>query len=308
MNPGAWPSTLFTNPPGWHWLIIGYFFVGGLAGGCFFLAALIDLLGRPTDRPLARIGYYVAFPAVVLSAIFLTFDLGRPLRFWHMLIESHAGRPMFKTYSPMSLGSWALLMFGLFAFLAFLGALADTERGRRWPSLRRLRPPAFVGRFVAIVGGLLGFFVAGYTGVLLTVTNRPIWSDTTLLGLNFLVSAASTSAALLALLGRRRWGASAGLEALERFDAWILILEFVALLGLMLSLGSMLHAWLNAWGALLAVGVIVLGILAPLVLYWRPRLIAGGLSTAVAAVLVLIGGFIFRVVVVLSSEGIGRPM
>jgi len=308
MNPGAWPSTLFTNPPGWHWLIIGYFFVGGLAGGCFFLAALIDLFGRPEDRPLARLGYYVAFPAVVLSGILLTLDLGRPLRFWHMLIESNTGRPMFKTYSPMSLGSWALLIFGLFAFLAFLGAFADTERGRRRPWLRRLRPPGVVGGFVAIVGGILGFFVAGYTGVLLTVTNRPIWSDTTLLGLNFLVSAASTSAALLVLLGRPRWRASAGLEALERFDAWVLVLEFVALLGLMLSLGSMLQAWLNAWGALLAVGVIGLGILVPLVLYWRSRLIAGGLSAAVAAVLVLVGGFIFRVVVVLSSEGIGRPM
>jgi len=308
MNPGAWPSTLFTSPPGWHWLIIGYFFVGGLAGGCFFLAALIDLFGRPEDRPLARLGYYVAFPAVALSGIFLTLDLGRPLRFWHMLIESHTGRPMFKTYSPMSLGSWALLIFGVFAFVAFLGALADTERGRRWPWLRRLRPPGVVGSLVAIVGGILGFFVAGYTGVLLTVTNRPIWADTTLLGLNFLVSAASTSAALLVLLGRRRWSASAGLEALERFDAWILVLELVAVVGLMVSLGSMLLAWLNAWGVLLVGGVIGMGILVPLLLYWRPRLISGGRSAAVAAFLVLVGGFIFRVVVVLSSEGIGRPM
>src|SRR5262249_56174212 len=116
MNPGAWPSTLFTNPPGWHWLIIGYFFAGGLAGGCFFLAALIDLFGRPTDRPLARIGYYVAFPAVVLSAIFLTFDLGRPLRFWHMLIESHTGPPIFKTYSPISLSSPPLPTFHSFHY------------------------------------------------------------------------------------------------------------------------------------------------------------------------------------------------
>src|SRR5437762_9522385 len=30
-------------------------------------------------------------------------------------------------------------------------------------------------KLVAGLGGVFGFFVAGYTGVLLSVTNRPIW-------------------------------------------------------------------------------------------------------------------------------------
>ena len=98
-------STVFTAPPEWHWLVILYFFVGGLAGGCFFLAVLIDLFGGGDDRPLARLGYYVAFPAVVLSGLLLIADLRVPTRFWHMLIASNTLRPMFKTYSPMSLGS-----------------------------------------------------------------------------------------------------------------------------------------------------------------------------------------------------------
>ena len=49
-------STFFTASPEWHWLIIGYFFIGGLAGGCYFLAVLIDFFGRPEDRALARLG------------------------------------------------------------------------------------------------------------------------------------------------------------------------------------------------------------------------------------------------------------
>ncbi len=307
MNPGVWPSTLFTSPPEWRWLIILYFFVGGLAGGSYFLAVLIDLFGGREDRPLARLGYYVAFPAVALSGIFLTFDLGHPLRFWHMLVQSNTWRPMVKGYSPMSLGSWALLLFGIFAFLAFLGALADAGRLRS-PWLRGVRPPGVIGVVVAVAGGLVAFVVAGYTGVLLTVTNRPIWSDTSLLGLNFLVSAASTSAALLVLLAGRRWRATAGVAALKRFDAWVLVLELVALIGLLVSLGSMLQAWLNAWGVLLVVGVIIVGIVVPLLLYWRPRLMGPDLSPTVAAFLVLVGGFIFRVVVILSSEGVRRPM
>jgi formate-dependent nitrite reductase membrane component NrfD len=214
---------------------------------------------------------------------------------------------MFKGYSPMSLGSWALLLFGIFAFLAFLGALADAGRLRA-PWLRRVRPPGVIGGLVAIVGGLLGFLVAGYTGVLLTVTNRPIWADSTLLGLNFLVSAASTSAALLILLAGRRWPATAGVAALERFDAWVLILELVALIGLLVSLGSMLQAWLNAWGVLLVVGVVLVGILVPLLLLWKPRLMGPDLSATLGAFLILVGGFIFRVVVILSSEGVRSPM
>jgi len=61
----------------------------------------------PEDRPLARLGYYIAFPCVVISGILLTLDLNRPDRFWHMLIESNTLRPMFKLWSPMSVGSWA---------------------------------------------------------------------------------------------------------------------------------------------------------------------------------------------------------
>src|SRR5690606_23042050 len=203
-------STWFTVNPHWQWYIVFYFFIGGRAGGCYFLAPLIDFFGRPEDRPLARLGYYVAFPAVLLSGLLLTVDLTRPLRFWHMLIERNTFEPMFKPWSPMSVGSWALLLFGFFTFISFLAALADDDRVHR-PVLRRLQYPAFrrfhgptvLGRIVGVLGGFFGLFLAGYTGVLLAVTNRPIWSDTPLLGLLFIVSAASTSAALLMLLAQR---------------------------------------------------------------------------------------------------------
>jgi formate-dependent nitrite reductase membrane component NrfD len=297
------PSTVFTAPPHWQWLVILYFFIGGLAGGCFFIAALIDLVGRPEDRPLARLGYYVALPAVIVSGILLIVDLSVPARFWHMLIQSNTWQPMFKPYSPMSLGSWALLLFGAFALAAFVAALREAGRVR-WRGAARLRPPGVLGVLVTLVGGLLGFFVAGYTGVLLSVTNRPIWADTQLLGLVFLISAASTSAALILLLARRGplTLVRPGLHALERFDATALVLELIALVALVVSLGSLARGWLNAWGVLLVVGVVVVGILIPLTLHLRPGRLRRGLATSLAAVLVLVGGFVLRVVVVLSSE------
>jgi formate-dependent nitrite reductase membrane component NrfD len=305
MSTGEWPSTLFTDAPHWRWLIVWYFFIGGLAGGSYFLAALIDLFGGRENRPLARLGYYVAFPAVVVSGMLLILDLARPLRFWHMLIQENTWRPMLKPYSPMSVGSWALLVFGAFAFLGFLAALREDGR-LSWPWLRLARPPGPVGTLVVLAGGVCAFFMAGYTGVLLAVTNRPIWSDTPLLGLNFVVSAASTSAALLILLARRR-RLTPGVVALERFDAAVLAVELVALVALLASLGSLLRAWLDAWGALLFVGVILLGIVLPLLLQWRSSLPRPGARPAIAAVLILVGGFIFRMVVILSVDGIGRP-
>src|SRR6059036_230695 len=157
-------STFFSSAPDWGWLIVLYFFFGGLAGGCYFLAALIDVLGRPEDRPLARLGYYIAFPCVILSALLLTFDLGRPLRFWHMLIESNTFRPMFKFWSPMSVGAWALLIFGIFSLLSFLAALVEDDR-LAWPGGRKFRPPGMLSAVFAMIGGFFGFYVAGYTGV-----------------------------------------------------------------------------------------------------------------------------------------------
>jgi formate-dependent nitrite reductase membrane component NrfD len=288
--------------PDWGWLIVFYFFFGGLAGGSYFLAALIDLLGRGEDRPLARLGYYIAFPCIAVSGVLLTLDLTRPLRFWHMLLESNTYRPMLKYWSPMSIGSWALLMFGCFTFLSFLAALAEDKR-IPWPAFSQLRPPSPLGTVVATIGGVAGFYVASYTGVLLTVTNRPIWSDTHLLGMLFVVSAASTSAALIMLLAYRSGQRMPALANLHRMDNWMIVLELIVLIALVVSLGPVARAWMNLWGAFLAL-VIIVGNIVPLALSWRSRQDHTQFSVQTAACLVLVGGFLLRMVIVFSAESV----
>jgi len=292
------PDTFFSAPPHWQWLIVFYFFVGGLAGGSYFLAVVMDIFGGGRHRAAARVGYLVAFPAVVVCGILLTLDLQRPERFWHMLIQSATWRPMFKAYSPMSVGAWALPAFGFFSLLSFLAA--RSESGGKYASLR---PPGPLGIAVTVLGGLFGAFLAGYTGVLLSVTNRPIWADTTLLGLVLLISGASTSAALLTLLVGSGPGREETATALARFDRWMLVLELVALVALVASLGVVARAWLSAWGGLLVVGVVGAGIVVPLALHGRGR---GSVTRhgALASLLVLLGGFLLRVVVILSAEGV----
>jgi protein NrfD len=292
-------DTFFTRPPHWEWLVILYFFVGGIAGGSYFIAALLDLFGGPRDRPVVRLGYYVALVGIVISAVLLTVDLGRPERFWHMLVQSKHGWPIMKWWSPMSLGSWGITMFGLFAFISALTALEEAGNVRS-ARLRKLRD-GILGKLIIVLGGIFGFFVAGYTGVLLSVTNRPIWADTHLVGLLFLFSAGSTAAAVLILLGRWRGGEDT-IHWLSRLDRAALVLEFLVLIALVISLGSVARVWLSGWGGLL-VGVVLAGIFVPLALHSRPHLL-GRLSLPAGAALALVGGFLLRMAIVLSAEGV----
>src|SRR3989441_2342356 len=278
-------DTFVTASPHWTWFIIPYFFVGGIAGGAYFLAAVLEWFGRAEDRPVIRTGYSLAFWGAVLSGLLLTLDLGRSLRFLNMLFQSdNFPHLMFKSFSPISFGAWALLLFGACAFVSWYAEKGGT--------------PA---KLIAAVGGLLGFFVAGYTGVLLSVTNRPIWADSPWLGALFLASGASTAAAYLLLLGPRRGAAESSLRWLSTFDARALVVELLILIVFVASLGAVARVWVSVWGALLLVGVVGFGIVWPLVRHARPATGRAGLNPAVA---VLIGGFLLRVVLLLASEGI----
>lgn len=295
------PDLELVRAPHWDWLAVGYFYLGGLAGGSYALAAIADLFGRGRFVAAVRWGYLVAFPAVVLGSILLVVDLTRPERFWHMLLQSERGLvPVFKWWSPISVGSWALFCFGGVALLSFLGTLACEGRllGPRWRSLRR----GSLGRVLAVVGGALGCFVAAYTGVLLSVTNRPLWAETTLWGLLFGLSAASTSAALLALLSRRAVAPDASVGWLTTLDARVLVLEALAIAAVIVSLGASAQVWLNHWGVLLGLGVVGLGIVLPLALHLRVARSAQHAATGL--LLVLVGGFVLRAVIVLSVEGL----
>ena len=48
-------STWFSASPHWSWYIILYFFIGGLAGGCYFIASMIDNFRGADDRRIARL-------------------------------------------------------------------------------------------------------------------------------------------------------------------------------------------------------------------------------------------------------------
>jgi hypothetical protein len=116
----------------------------------------------------------MALGAVLPSPVLLVMDLGRPLRFLHML-------RVFKPRSPMSMGVYALVNFS---------ALAAATVGLDLLGARR--PAQVLGGVNAVVGGYLG----SYTGVLLAATAVPVWARSRLfLGPVFVCTATATGAA-----------------------------------------------------------------------------------------------------------------
>src|SRR5262245_8855265 len=283
----------FAAPPQWEWYIVWYFFLGGIAGGAYALGAILRLFGARRDQPAARLAFLISFPAVVICPILLTLDLGRPERFWHRLVDSRTLGPNFKYWSPMSVGAWTLLVFSVFSLVSFLDALP--AKGGLGRLATRLSSGGF-GRLFVVVGALLGLFLAGYTGVLLSVSNQPVWSDTWALGALFLASGLSVAAAVIALGTRFDRDAAVSEEQLARADRFFILLELVLLVVFFASLGAvgakLVQGRLSLLWALVLIGTVV-----PLAMRFGRR---GG--AALAAGLVLLGGFALRVVLIFGAQ------
>jgi len=295
------PAEHFAAAPEWQWWILGYFFFGGIAGGSYALGTLLRFAGDPRDEGAARIAFIASFLALIPCPVFLTLDLGQPLRFWHMLVDTSEGGVAFKPWSPMSLGSWALLLFGLFSFVSFLAAVADVGWFRAAsPIARILRGGA--GLVWSAVGTVFGLFICAYTGVLLAVSNQPVWSDGGwALGGMFLASALSGSAALLLLVARSRRDVDADTaNRLEAADRYFVILEalliaiFLVTVAVAGTIGTVLGVWIVLWL------VVALGLLAPFAMArWD---VARRWPPVAAPLLALLGVLALRAVVIFSAQ------
>jgi DMSO reductase anchor subunit len=155
--PRAEVRTYYDRPvikePVWTWEIPWYFFAGGLSGASSVLAGVARATGHDE---LARVARRVGMAALLPSPVLLTLDLGRPERFHHML-------RVFRPTSPMSVGSWTLVLFsGALGTATLLGELD------RLPGLRALADAA---------SAVLGAVMSTYTGVLLSDTAVPVWHE-----------------------------------------------------------------------------------------------------------------------------------
>jgi formate-dependent nitrite reductase membrane component NrfD len=141
--------------------------------------------------------------------------------------------------------------------------------------------------------------------VLLNVGNEPVWGNSPWISALFLFSGVSTGIAALMLIAR---GAPAStVEKLSEADNYMMVFELISLIVFLVTLGAVGARFILASPTLvLFVVVIVLGLLAPLAIHWRPRLVGGARTASLAsAILVLIGGFVLRWAVLAGPQGIG---
>jgi protein NrfD len=305
----------------WGILIVNYLFLGGLSAGIFFVSALATYLQQKDEAAYARIAQYGAMMApwpVALGSLLLIFDLGNWYRFYKLFVH-------FRWQSPMSIGSWLLVLFTAVAFVNFWAWLPDE---RRKALVARCRLPDRLDydlsawrRLLAATGFPLSLGVAIYTGVLLgAVQARPFW-NTNLVAQLFLFSALSTGCAvlILALSYNRQLLDPTQLRFLYTLDICLITLEFFIVVpylihgelsvqavkdSLELILGGpyTLAFWLLFMG---------LGLLAPLLLeIWEvaPALVSAtplhhrrGLA-AFAGLLVIFGGYLLRYIFVYAGQ------
>ncbi|HEY7723839.1 MAG TPA: NrfD/PsrC family molybdoenzyme membrane anchor subunit [Anaeromyxobacteraceae bacterium] len=292
----------------WGWEIPVYLFLGGLAAGVMILSSLLAL--RKAERSPAARWLALAAPALVsagMGALFL--DLSHARFVWRFYLA-------FRWTSPMSWGAWILVAVYPVALLFALAALDDAQVERVAALARRVRLDGLVRRARALAlpraarlawahlgtGAALGV----YTGILLsTLGARALWGSA-LLGPLFLVSGLSTGAAFLLLFPVR----SDERRFLVRWDLLAIGLELAVLALFLVGLSTSGAAGREA--AELILGgrftaqfwtlVVIGGLLAPILLEtletrFRYRV------TAVAPVLVLVGGLALRWILVAAGQG-----
>jgi formate-dependent nitrite reductase membrane component NrfD len=182
--------------PVWQPEVPIYFFTGGIAGASAVLHGIAKLTG---NEPLAKCTTYVGALADAVSPLLLISDLGRPERFLNMLRT-------FKVTSPMSVGSWILVVSS--------GASNTAAALELLGKLKAVKTMAELVSFAA------GPPLATYTGTLIANTAIPVWSVARdelpwLFGASAAASAGAVAAALTprAFAGPARRAAIGGVVA-----------------------------------------------------------------------------------------------
>src|SRR6266540_135366 len=175
------PSS-YVLAPEWEWLIMLALFAAGVASGTYAIMGLIHFAGDAGDRPVVDRMGLVPMPFMLITPVLLTLDLGQPGRFLNLLFTAggateRPGPIMFNPNSPMSWGSWAMILFAPFTLVAFLDSI-QRLRGVRIPLVGWLSHNiVWLG-----IGEILALATSAYSGVLINVTNQGVWSDTYLMG------------------------------------------------------------------------------------------------------------------------------
>ncbi len=295
----------------WGFPVALYLFVGGLSAAAYYVGVIADLVSKGRFRNMAKVGSYIVLAPICLGLFMLLIDLGKPLSFWHLLVQAGPlnNGLIFRASSVMSVGTWLLVAFSLLCGVAY--PLMWLAEDKKIPFLSGLAGREGLRRTVGILGLPFALMVAAYTGVLLAVSAKPVWADTPLLPMLFVVSATSTGiAAIILALYFFKQDDCESIKRLEKGDSILIKLE-LAVVGMLTvwllfspsAAGLMKNLLIGDYAVFLWLGFIIPGLLLPLLMQGYSLRNHGRAPKTLAvasALLVLVGGFFLRYVVILA--------
>jgi len=274
-----------------------YFYLTGLSAGSFILSTLAYGFGMEKFKPLGRVGVVLATSLLIIAPFFLLFHLGAPYRAWHLFVYLNME-------SPITWGTFLLVLYPMNCII--YGIFMFKEN---WKLTR------IFGR----IGIPLAVSVHGYTGFILAFGKaRALW-NTALMPILFLASAIVSGIALMILVcvvkdrffSKKKEINKELVLNLGKILAWAIVFDLF-LVGSDLLVLSISHADAQAVAQTILRGEFsfmflfienIFGKLLPLVVLLVPRF--RNLTTVtIAALLVMVGIFFMRYVVVLAGESV----
>lgn len=275
----------YSNVPelAYDWMIVTYFFLGGLSAGTFIFSVATTYWKKEL-RPLGKRPALLAPVILAVGLLILLIDLGQPFRAWRLMLS----------FNPTSALSWGVWFLNIFFVLSVLYA---------W-NLHKTGPDK--ARALGYWGVPFAVLVAAYTGVLLFQAPARVLWHSPLIPILFVNGAVVSGIALGLLLSQG--GADRGLLAgVGKVLAYMVLLELALVI---VELTALFHGGSEAVSAAMSLlsgsyavaflGIqVLLGTIVPAVLLLRSKAPA---LQMVASVLILIGIFTMRYVVVVGGQ------
>lgn len=272
-----------------------YFYLTGLSAGSFILSTLAYGFEMNQYKPLGRTGVVLATGLLIIAPLFLLIHIGVPHRAWHLFVYLNFE-------SPITWGSFLLILYPINCIIYGYFMFKETRK---------------LTRLFGLIGIPLAISVHGYTGFILAFGKaRALW-NTALMPILFLVSAIVSGIALMILVcvvkgrffSKQKRIDAVLIENLGKLLAWMIVFDLF-LVGCDLLVLLISHSDAQAAAHLILAGKFsplflivenLLGKIVPFVLLVVPKL--RNLTTMIiASVLVVIGIFFMRYIVVVGGE------
>lgn len=286
----------------WHWHIPVYLFLGGLAAGILFFASYYTITNKEKEMPTAvKWATFVVPGALILGLMALFFDLKHQLYFWQLYTTV-------RLESPMSWGAWTLMLITPLSIVWVASYIKEIIPGWQWKFnfitiiekwvVNNRKVLAWMMIVLAVILGI-------YTGILLSAFNaRPLW-NTSILGPLFLVSGMSTGAATIIWMSRNHRERL----VMSRIDLVLIVVELFLIVHLIM--GFLAGSSVSIEAAQLFLGgqftvsfwvfVVILGLVFPAVLEIL-ELRGYKIPAAIPALCILVGGLVFRFIMVEAGQ------